>query len=204
MNTVRAVWARTLQRFRTTPLGILTAAWLVMLAQTLPLQLVYSHREPIVRAPGWVLSMLLWAALTPGWLRLLMEVVREDRPAVFWAIFRQVHAWLSMLAVTLIYSFAMLGGLLLLVLPGVLVALRGQFALMVVADGELHPYRAWLRSWTLTRGRVGETAWVMASAVLVQLVGLAIPWGLGMLLTVPLAQMALVTYYVEWLRKEAA
>ena len=44
----------------------------------------------------------------------------------------------------------------------------------------------------------------MASAVLVQLVGLAIPWGLGMLLTVPLAQMALVTYYVEWLRKEAA
>ncbi|MCF6192086.1 MAG: hypothetical protein L3J76_02980 [Candidatus Hydrothermae bacterium] len=91
---------------------------------------------------------------------------------------------------------------LLLVVPGLLVAIRGQFALMVVAEGELHPYRAWQQSWTLTRGRMLEAAWVVTSVAVVQFIGLWVPWGLGMLVAIPLGQMALVTYYVGWLRLE--
>ncbi len=202
MSTIRAVWALALRRFRTAPLQVLTAAWLVMLAQTLPLQVVMTHQEPTVRGLGWLLSVLFWSALTPGWLGLLMGVVRGDGAVKVSRILQQVHAWLSTLAVAVLYALAVLGGLVLLVVPGLLVAIRGQFALMVVAEGELHPYRAWQRSWALTRGRVLEAAWVVASVAVVQFVGLWVPWGLGMLLVVPLGQLALVTYYVGWLRQE--
>jgi len=102
--------------------------------------------------------------------------------------------WLYFLA-SLLSALAMVGGFILLIIPGIIVGVRLSFVRFAVMEGA-RPFESLHQSWHATRGHF----WRMLGLVLV-LVGINIVGAMlllvGLLVTVPVSMLAMAHVYLK-------
>ncbi len=139
---------------------------------------------PLVAAAGYVLVQLV-NALGPGTVAALFESLGGSAEAA-------QAAWEAMYAV---FNGTTFMAIAVGALASAYFALRLAFARLAIVDGA-GVIESLRRSWHLTRGAVAKLLLFALAAILVNLLG-AIPFGLGLLLTIPLTLLALAHAYIK-------
>jgi len=132
--------------------------------------------RPGIRFPftsSWVLvQWALGAFLDVGFTRMLLAAVRGGTPG-FATLFSGGDRFLPAFACALLRSLAVGVGFVLLIVPGVILALGLAFAMFFVIDAGLGPIEALQASWQATRGQKPEVFVLAVLTFLVSLAGLA-------------------------------
>jgi hypothetical protein len=135
-------------------------------------------------------TFLLAILFAPAQARLALAATRDQRPRIAEAFdFRRAGALFS---VSLLGGLAVIGGSLLLLVPGIIIALGLAFVSFFVIDTTLGPIDAMRASWAATRGHRAHLFGFIMLAVLAQLLAQLI---LGV--TVILAPLQMVLSLVQ-------
>jgi uncharacterized membrane protein len=128
------------------------------------------------------------------WIRFALAVF-DGRPVRTRELWPDVNLFVSYLAVAIIYGLIVTAGLVLLVIPGIYLAVRYGLATFLVADGRTTDVLgAFRESSELTRGKRGHLFLFGLALVLLNLAG-AIVCGVGLLVTLPVTALAAALVY---------
>ena len=142
-----------------------------------------------VNIAAWVLQIIL----SIGLVRISLQLY-EHKPVTFDDLFASDGLFLKYLFASILSLLITIIGLILLVVPGIIWAVRLQFAPYFVVDKRLEPFDALSKSWEATRGHVGQLLLLTVTLVLINLVGVLL-FGVGLLITIPLSMLASVYAY---------
>ena len=130
-----------------------------------------------------------------GLLRLFLDSAR-NRPLRFGVLFGGGDRWLAMLGLQFLVSLAVGIGFVLLIVPGVILALGFSLAYCYVVDTNMGPVDAMRASWEATKGQRGQLFVLSLLLVAVALAGLA-ACCIGILAAIPLTSLAWVIAYTR-------
>lgn len=99
---------------------------------------------------------------------------------------------------SVLYMLAVVGGLLLLVLPGIIFAMRFQFYGYLIIDKGMKPMEAMKASWRMTDGATWELFGFILITMLLNIAG-TMAFMVGLLITAPVSLLALTHVYKKLL-----
>lgn len=148
-----------------------------------------------------VISWLVTATFSLGLAKIYLRYRDGEKP-IFENLFDGVaraHIWF---ASTLIADVAIIMGLILLIVPGVIMMLRLWMVGFVLVDERTGPIDAIQRSWDITRGHTMDLLVLFIALLGLNILGICC-LGVGLLVTVPISGLALAHVYRE-LKPKAA
>jgi uncharacterized membrane protein len=140
--------------------------------------------------------------LDGGLRRIWVDAALGQSPS-FEALFSQGARSLRYLAVTLLMGLAVVGGVLLLIVPGIIFGIGFSLAPYYVIDADMGPIRAMQASWAATRGWKTEIFALGLANVGLVLAGV-LACCVGMFAAVPVCSVALAVVYVRLSGRAAA
>jgi uncharacterized membrane protein len=140
-----------------------------------------------------VISIAVSATLTLGLAKIYLRFRDGDRP-VFENLFDGLAHFHKYLGASIIVFFAVVMGLILLVVPGIVFLIRLWFLGFVIVDTKAGPLEAVQQSWDISRGHTMDLLILFILLVGVNLLG-AICLGVGLLVTLPISGLALAHIY---------
>ncbi|MBI2637042.1 MAG: DUF975 family protein [Parcubacteria group bacterium] len=132
----------------------------------------------------WVLQLVV----SVGLVRIVLALV-DGRPASLEDFFDGVRFVVGYFFGSLLYGLLVIAGLVLLVVPGVVFAVRFQLYLYLIVDRELGPVAALKESWRMTRGTFWNLVLLWLAALGVNILGIA-ALGVGLLWSIPTTMLA--------------
>mgnify|MGYP003393230463 CR=1 FL=1 len=144
----------------------------------------------------WILEVILSILsmiIGIGWLKMLLKI-KDGQPTELHELIEHAHLFWKYLGTTILLFLMVLGGLLLLVVPGIYFFLKYQFALMVMVDKGGSIKEAFKESARITKG----VKWKLLGFVFVS-VGVVIlgflALGVGVVVAVPVTMLASIHVY---------
>jgi hypothetical protein len=136
-----------------------------------------------------IVAMFFTVVVGMGMFRMALRFVDGDRGELvdLFSTFALVPSYLiASIVVSIIVSF----GFVLLIIPGIYLAIRLHFYGWAIIDQELGPFAALDKTWAVTRGAFWNIFLLMIVLVFVNLLGM-LALGVGLLVTAPLSLVAL-------------
>ena len=143
-----------------------------------------------------ILRRLIWLGLIK-----IALLVSANQPARLGYLFNQSAKLIKFAVANLIVSLITIVGYLLLIVPGVIWALKYQLVPFLIADKGLGPIAALRQSARLTQGAKLQLFYLLLATTLINFVG-ALALGLGLFITVPLTIVAQAHVYRQLLAQE--
>ena len=128
-----------------------------------------------------------------GFIKIGLKLV-DKKPAKFEELWAYPQYLLRMIAASILYGLAVLGGFILLIIPGIYLALRLQFYSYVILDKDTGVIDSLKRSWKLTEGNVINLFLFMFLLIGINILG-AIALLVGLLVTIPVSFIAVTLLY---------
>lgn len=143
---------------------------------------------------GWgILGMFISAWLTGGLYRILLDY-KDGKKQEFTVLFTQFkHFWRIFLG-TLLYMLIVVGGLILLIVPGIMWAIKYQFIIQLIVDKDMQVMDALRTSGKMTEGVKGQLFVFALKCFGIMLLGF-IALGVGIFVAVPVVWLASVYVY---------
>lgn len=128
-----------------------------------------------------------------GFTKIQLNILDNKKPKVS-DLFKAHGLFWQYLATSILVGLIVLGGLLLLIVPGIIWLLKYQFAMPLVVDKKLDITEAIRTSGEMTKGHKG---WLFGLAIVLMLVNIvgALLLLVGLLVTVPLTAMTYIYVY---------
>jgi len=136
-----------------------------------------------------------------GYCKIMLKINDGEHPK-FLEIFDEYRTFWRYLGTLILYSITILGGLILLIIPGVFWAVRFSFSPMIVVDTKLGPIAAMKESFSISKDNFWKLFWFFVVICLMNFVGL-IFFGIGLLITVPVSLLAYIKVYRDLSQKRA-
>ncbi len=128
-----------------------------------------------------------------GFIKISLKLV-DKKQAKFEELWAYPQYLLRMIASSILYGLAVLGGLILFVVPGIYLALRLQFYSYVLLDKDTGVIDSLKKSWKLTQGNVINLFLFMLLIIGINILG-AIALLVGLLITIPVSFIAVTLLY---------
>ena len=128
-----------------------------------------------------------------GLIKIALKLV-DKKPAKFEELWAYPQYLLRMIASSILYGLAVVGGLILFVVPGIYLALRLQFYSYVLLDKDTGVIDSLKKSWKLTQGNVINLFLFMLLIIGINILG-AIALLVGLLITIPVSFIAVTLLY---------
>lgn len=171
--------------------GTTVAAWVIPVLIEWGSHLAF-HRQAQHFAM-WVISTIVTATLYLGLFKIYLRL-RDGETPVFENLFDGAARFWVWVGSTFIAIIAVVMGLVLLIVPGIIILTRLMFVGFVIVDEPVGPIDALQRSWDITRGHtVGLIGFFIVLCGL-NLLGI-ICLGVGVLITAPMTGLALAHVY---------
>ncbi len=128
-----------------------------------------------------------------GLIRIQLNTI-DDKPAEFAQLFNSENVFWTYLGASILVGLIIVGGLLLLIIPGIYWAIKYQFTLNLVVDKKLQPVEALKESGKIT---YGHKWWLLGFGIVLGLINLATIFTLflGLVITLPVTVMAHMYVY---------
>ncbi len=143
----------------------------------------------IIAIAFWLLNVLLEL----GYFKIVLKLIAGEKPT-YRELYEHYPLFLNFLLASILMGLIILGGFILLILPGIYLAVRLQFVPILVADKGLPPVDAVKAGWNLTKGR-----WLNVFVFDLLLIGLNILGVLalfvGLLVTIPMSSISFAYFY---------
>lgn len=158
--------------------------------------------QGILYGGTWLILLVLQVIhvlITMEWLRAVL-VLHDTEHVELTELIPSFQLFLNYILAAALYGLIVAAGFILLVVPGVVWAVRYSFFGFLVIDKQLDPLAALKRSAELTRGLTAELLVFGLVLLGLNIVG-ALAFGLGLLATVPTSAMAAAYVYRRLLRR---
>lgn len=150
-------------------------------------------------APLYLTYLIIQLIVSIGVFRALLLLVRNEAIS-FQKIMPSLRTVVNYVAVTLLFVLIVVGGLLLLILPGIIFMLKYIYAPYIVADKDVGPIEALKLSSKMTAGAKWDMiGFYYASIFLVYAGFFALL--IGLLVSIPVATLSYVIFYVLLLKR---
>lgn len=140
-----------------------------------------------------IITIFIQVLLNVGVIAIVLKLVDGQRPA-FKELFTTIKPYLQFILVTILISVIVGLGLILLIVPGIVLAIGLQYATYLVVDKNMKAIEAIKRSWEMTKGVKWKLFGFALLVWVINVVGLTL-FGIGMLVTVPLTMVAMAYVY---------
>jgi uncharacterized membrane protein len=144
---------------------------------------------PLLNAASFIIS----PALEAGFYLVALKVAKQ-RSTTFNDFFRGFHYFLPLLLARIVTSIFIALGLVLLIIPGIYLAVAYTFVFPLILERKMDFWQAMETSRQVTTKQWFSFFWLGALLFLINLVGL-LPCGLGLLITIPLTYCTYVAAY---------
>jgi uncharacterized membrane protein len=146
-----------------------------------------------VRVLSSILSFLVQTLVAMGAIAFMLKA-HDALESVELTDLWHPQRFLTYLAATILLSLAVMVGFVLLIIPGVIAAVRLQFAPYLVIDRGLGPIEALKESTRITKGHSWQLLALMGLILLINLLGV-LALLVGLLVTIPLSYLAIAHAY---------
>jgi uncharacterized membrane protein len=140
---------------------------------------------------------LLFSALSLfleiGFIKIVLKLV-DGHKATIQELWAYPQYFVNMVIASIIYVLIILGGLILLVIPGIYLAIRLQFYSYAIVDKNAKPIDALKMSWKWTEGNAINLILFMLLLVALNIAG-ALVFLVGLLVTIPVSFVAVTLLY---------
>jgi len=141
--------------------------------------------------------LVFQAELHLGMLKICLGL-HDGRPVAFKDAFSCFNIVWKLIASAVVYGLIVGLGFLLLIVPGIILALRLYFFNYFLVDKGMGPIQALKQSWNLTKGMTIKLLLLTLASVGINVLG-ALCFGLGLLVTVPTTILAFTYVYRKML-----
>lgn len=149
----------------------------------------------------WFIGTIFSIIIRIGYTKIFLRIYDGESPK-FTEIFQEYRTFWKYLGVCILSVLAFVGGLLLLIVPGIIWAVRFSFSSFIVVDTKIGPVAAMKESYAITKGKFWELLFFWLSIGIFNLLGLIL-FGIGLLITVPVSTLASIYVYRELSRVKA-
>lgn len=139
------------------------------------------------------LITLVQLFLSLGFIKIMLLLVQDEYVEVA-DMFNNFRPFLSYFVATFLYGIATFIGLLLLVIPGIFIAIRFQFYPYFILEENVSSFTALQKSFYLSQNLTLELFLLGAVVITLNLVGILL-FGVGIILTYPITTMAIAIVY---------
>lgn len=147
---------------------------------------------------SFLLNIFVNAFVGLGSATIGLHIFKEEKEVAFKDFFLKMEYFLHYLLGLLVYSGIVLLGLILLIVPGIVWALKYQFFGYIIAEKGVKPMDAIRESGKITYGKKWFLLLFWITLFLLNLVGLIVV-GIGLFVTVPVSLLATVYVYKKLL-----
>lgn len=137
-----------------------------------------------------------------GYTKIFLRIYDGESPK-FSEIFQEYRTFWRYLGVSILVPLTVLGGLILIIIPGIIWAVRFSFSFFVVIDSKTGPVVAMKESYAITKGKFWKLLGFWIVIGLFNLLGL-ICLGIGLLVTIPVSTFASIYVYRELSKAKAS
>jgi uncharacterized membrane protein len=141
------------------------------------------------------LNLVVGSFLNVGLTRIFLQIARGETPA-FGTLFSGADRLGPMLLSTILVGMVVGLGFVLLIVPGIVLALGLSLSQFYVVDADMGPMRAMKASWAATKGHKGDLLVLGLAAFGLILLG-ALMLLVGLLATMPIVYIALTVAYTR-------
>ncbi|MBZ0305436.1 MAG: hypothetical protein K8I82_05150 [Anaerolineae bacterium] len=156
----------------------------------------YRYKLPFPRPAYLVLRFILWMLsilMSIGYIKICLMMSRDEKPQ-FSELFINVDLLITFILGSLCYGAVMLGGFLLLIVPGIIFAIMFQMYSYLIVDKGLGPIEAMKRSRVITKGSRGNLAVFALLLLLINIAG-ALCFLVGLVWSIPTAGIAMASVF---------
>ena len=146
-------------------------------------------------------AMVISLIIRIGYTKIFLRIYDGEMPK-FMEIFEEYPLFWKYLGVLILCFLTAAGGLLLLIIPGIIWAVRFSLSPLIVVDTKARPVSAMKESYAITKGSFWKLLLFWICLIAINIVGM-IFFGLGLLVTVPISTLATVYVYRELTRARA-
>lgn len=140
-----------------------------------------------------LISLAVSGIITLGVAGIALAVTNDLEPKVD-QFFEPLDKFMNWFIATILMMLAVVAGFVLLIIPGIIVALKLQFYTYYIVDKNMSAMDALKASWNDTRGQLGQLfVWMLISIALVILGALALL--VGLLVTMPIVGLGTAWIY---------
>ena len=166
------------------------------------IQEVLGEGAPVVGMILFVLGYIVSSVLTIGYYKIFLKL-HDGQHADFKDLYQHYKLFWGYLVTSVIYGVAVVIGLILFVIPGIYLAIKYMFALVILIDEEtISATDALKKSSDITLGVKWSLFGFLLLLILINLIGIAL-LGIGLLVTIPISTFATV-YIFRRLSHETA
>lgn len=144
----------------------------------------------------WLVQILTWIVsliTSMGAIKIALNLY-DKQDVSFTDLFTNYQPFFRMLGAGILISIICVIGFILLIIPGIIAAMRLQFAGFLVIDEGLGPIAAIKKSWAITRGSTGNLFLFWLLTILIVLLGV-ICLLVGVLVAAPITYLGLTHIY---------
>lgn len=148
-----------------------------------------------------LLAIIVMIIVRIGYTKIFLRIHDGENPRLV-DLFKEYKTFWRYLGVSILFPLAVLGGLILIIIPGLIWAVRFSFSPIAVIDTKIGPIAAMKESYAITKGKFWKLLFFWIVIGLVNLLGL-ICFGIGLLITAPVTTLAAI-YAYRTMSKERA
>lgn len=152
--------------------------------------------QPQLGSAVGLIGLIFWlihVLMELGYLSIALKFVDSKTPEIS-ELFTHYPLFLNFLLTSLLSGLILLCGFVLLIIPGIYLLLRLQFAAMFVVDRAMGPIDSIKGSWNLTKGHLRKILLFDLAFVFLNILG-AILLGIGLAVTLPITTLSYVYIY---------
>lgn len=129
--------------------------------------------------------------------------IHDGEATKFSDIFQEYKTFWRYIGVSILVPLTVLGGLILLIVPGLIWLVRFSFAPIIVIDTAMGPIKSMKESYAITKGNFWKLTLFWIVLALLNLAGLILV-GVGLLVSVPVSTLAYIYIYRNLTQSKAA
>ncbi|MGA2968043.1 MAG: hypothetical protein ABSD69_02645 [Candidatus Levyibacteriota bacterium] len=156
---------------------------------------------PLLSFALWLLQTVIDLVIGIGLIQITLKFIDNKKPKYKDLFYYQPI--INYFLVALLSGLIVLGGFILLIIPGIFFAFRLKFAAYLVIDKNLGPVEALKKSWKITRGNVWNLFFLGILLFLINILGF-ICLIVGLFITIPLSMLATTFVYRKLLLQSKA
>src|SRR3989344_3911926 len=148
-----------------------------------------------------ILATIFLIIIRIGYNKMFLRMNDGEKPT-FSEIFKEYPLFWKYLGLSILMPLAVLVGLVLLIIPGIIWAVRFSFAPLILVDTKIGPIAAMKESWAITAGNFWHLLefWIVIG--LINLLGMIV-LGVGLLVSIPVSTFASIYVYRELTKVKA-
>lgn len=173
-------------------IGMLILVWLIQVVPT-GIANVFKGRMVFIYIIFVIAAWLIQTLVKIGIIRITLDILDKGEARIG-SLFSGADLLVKFILASFLYFLIVFAGFVLLIVPGIIWAIKYQFYVYLIVDKGLSPTEAIKRSGEITAGNKGKLFWLAILFILINIAG-ALCLLVGLLATVPTTMVAMAYVY---------